>query len=44
MSKMSIRKMLTSKTCLMAVSTYDKVKGEENRGPGAMSELNLTDA
>ena len=28
----------------MAASTYDKVKGEENRGSGAMSELNLAEA
>jgi len=41
---MSIRKMLTSKTCLMVVSTYDEVKGEENRGPGVMSKLNLAEA
>jgi len=41
---MSIRKMSTSKTCFMAASTYDKVKGEENRGSGAMSELNLAEA
>jgi len=41
---MSIRKMSTSKTCLMAASTYDEVKGEENRGSGAMSELNLAEA
>jgi len=27
----------------MAVSTYDKVKGEENRGSGVMSELNLAE-
>jgi len=33
-----------SKTCLMAASTYDEVKGEENRGSGAMSELNLAEA
>jgi len=28
----------------MAASTYDEVKGEGNRGPGAMSELNLAEA
>jgi len=44
MSKMSIRKMSTSKACLMAVSMYDEVKGEESRGSGAMSELNLAEA
>jgi len=28
----------------MVASTYYEVKGEENRGPGVMSELNLAEA
>jgi len=43
-SKMSMRKMSTSKSCLMAASMYDEVKREENRGPEVMSELNLAEA